>query len=273
MAENKHMAGVLICGIICGIAMFASSLWFVNAEVTPKWLCLMACAGLTGIAWSVLNRKNTLSVKHDTILIKYLYGTIIVFAVTLAIHGLLQYTGFLAATNSNFAITGSFDNPAGFASALVCALPLCFVFFTDRTVFLKYAAIAAAVIIASAIFLSGSRAGMFAVAAATAVWFIARAKIKNLQSKLFLIVVLITLPAVLYFVKKDSADGRLLIWRCTWDMIAEKPILGHGYGAFQAKYMLYQATYLDANPDSNYAQLADNSIRPFNEYLLVLTEY
>jgi O-antigen ligase len=59
--------------------------------------------------------------------------------------------------------------------------------------------------------------------------------------------------AALYSLKKDSADGRILIWQSTWNMVLDKPVAGHGYGAFNEKYMLYQADYficIIANTDS-----------------------
>jgi tetratricopeptide (TPR) repeat protein len=77
----------------------------------------------------------------------------------------------------------------------------------------------------------------------------------------------------LYFLKKDSADGRLLIWRCTYEMLQDKPVQGFGYGGFKANYMNYQAKYFEEHPDSEYALLADNVNRPFNEYLLLLSNY
>ena len=77
----------------------------------------------------------------------------------------------------------------------------------------------------------------------------------------------------MYFIKKDSADGRLLIWQCSLNMVADKPVFGHGHGAFQAKYMYYQAEYMNAHPENRFASLADNVLHPFNEYLLVLTEH
>jgi O-antigen ligase len=77
----------------------------------------------------------------------------------------------------------------------------------------------------------------------------------------------------LYFLKRDSADGRLLIWQTAWNMIKDKPLAGHGYGSFNAKYMLYQAEYFETHPDSRYSALADNVLHPFNEYLLVLSEH
>jgi tetratricopeptide (TPR) repeat protein len=130
---------------------------------------------------------------------------------------------------------------------------------------------AAAAIMTAAVVLSGSRAGMLAVMAAIAVWFFAKPKTRN--TKLAAAIVMLALPTALYFFKKDSADGRWLIWRASLDMVADKPVLGHGAGAFKAKYMLCQAAYLNARPDSQYAQLAGNTLHPFNEYLLVLCEH
>lgn len=76
----------------------------------------------------------------------------------------------------------------------------------------------------------------------------------------------------IYLMKKDSADGRLLIWKNTSRMIKDKPFAGHGYGKFQAHYMDYQAEYFQQNPDSKEGYVADNIIYPFNEYLKVLSE-
>ena len=87
-------------------------------------------------------------------------------------------------------------------------------------------------------------------------------------------VMLFTASSVfLYHYKKDSADGRLLIWQCTWNMIKERPLYGYGYGGFQANYMDEQAQFFRTHPNSRYAQLADDVKSPFNEYLGVLTEF
>lgn len=44
--------------------------------------------------------------------------------------------------------------------------------------------------------------------------------------------------------KKDSADGRLLIWRCAMPMLQQNWLTGYGTGGFEAHYMDYQADYL-----------------------------
>ncbi|WP_321287534.1 O-antigen ligase family protein [uncultured Sunxiuqinia sp.] len=78
---------------------------------------------------------------------------------------------------------------------------------------------------------------------------------------------------LLYQQKKDSANGRLLIWQVSWEMIKDKPLLGHGYRAFQAKYMDHQAIYFKNYPNSRLSILADNVKHPFNEFLKVTVEF
>ena len=206
---------------------------------------------------------------------KFLYGVMIVFAVAVSFYGILQYTGAIHSGKENFSVTGTFDNPAGFAVALACILPLCFYFFTDTAKkYLRYAAMIAAGIIVIAIFLSGSRAGMIASVVAIGGWILSKLnKINKIKFAFFLSVIILALSVVLYFFKKDSADGRLLIWRCTFDMVVDKPIFGHGQGAFQAKYILFQADYFQTHPESPFSQFADNTLYPFNEFLLVLSEH
>lgn len=76
-----------------------------------------------------------------------------------------------------------------------------------------------------------------------------------------------------YIAKQDSAKGRIIIWRCTWEMIKDKPWFGHGYKSFEAKYMLYQADYFERNPESYFIFLSDNVKHPFNEFLLLIVEF
>lgn len=78
----------------------------------------------------------------------------------------------------------------------------------------------------------------------------------------------ILLP-IMYMIKKDSADGRLLIFRCAWDMITERPLLGYGVNGIQAHYMDYQAKWLAKHTESSFSYLADNVKHVFNEYLSI----
>ena len=77
----------------------------------------------------------------------------------------------------------------------------------------------------------------------------------------------------LYIMKKGSADGRMLIWQVTSELIKEKPLLGHGAGSFDAKYMDAQAEWFASGKGTS-AQglLAGSPEAPFNELLKLWLE-
>ena len=128
------------------------------------------------------------------------------------------------------------------------------------------------VTIGLAVILSGSRAGILALTVICLIELFQLLRISTKQ-KILIGILLSILLSGLYFVKKDSADGRLLIWQCSWEMIKDKPFTGHGTGGFKAGYMNYQAKYFEENPDSKYVMIADSTNRPFNEYIGLLVNY
>jgi tetratricopeptide (TPR) repeat protein len=87
-----------------------------------------------------------------------------------------------------------------------------------------------------------------------------------------LIICALLLLISLYYFKKDSADGRVLIWTVSAKMLTEKPITGFGVDGFQKNYLLRQGEYFKNNPDSTFADLADNSHSTFNEWLKIGVE-
>ena len=75
-------------------------------------------------------------------------------------------------------------------------------------------------------------------------------KLQNKFSKAALIIIsiisitLITLAFTLFYHSKQaSSDGRMFIWKISLQAIAQKPILGSGYGQFEHDYNLAQAKY------------------------------
>jgi len=79
--------------------------------------------------------------------------------------------------------------------------------------------------------------------------------------------------AGLYLLKKDSANGRLFIYRNTLAMIADQPLTGHGPGGFAANYMHYQAAFFAKNPEAPQAWQAGDNHYAFNEYLRHAVEF
>jgi O-antigen polymerase len=102
----------------------------------------------------------------------------------------------------------------------------------------------------------------------------AKAFLNNTARKLFasaIVVLLIGLSgAGLYFLKKGSSDGKLLIWEVATGKIAEKPLFGYGVGRFEAEYNNWQADYFKTHPNEMTGakgMAAGNTKYCFNEYL------
>jgi O-antigen polymerase len=77
----------------------------------------------------------------------------------------------------------------------------------------------------------------------------------------------------LYTMKKGSADGRVLIWQVTSQLIKQKPITGHGSGAFAALYMNEQANWFEAGKGTEtQSMVAGSPEAPFNEVLKLWLE-
>lgn len=93
------------------------------------------------------------------------------------------------------------------------------------------------------------------------------------KQKAMIILCSITIPILSFAFKSGSSIGRLLIWRVTWDMIKEKPLLGFGPNGFSSNYMLHQAEYFANHPDSPFYLYADNNIFTFNEILHLISEW
>lgn len=222
----------------------------------------------------VVNLKKKLSLN-----IFFIYSGLSIIGFVEALLGIVQFFYILPTYSVEYKMTGTFDNPAGFAICLSVLSP--FSLFLLRTIShpWRIAGYSFFIISSCAIFLSESRTGILALMGVLIVHFYIfylHQKLTRWNKALLayaVILFLITLFVGLYFLKKDSADGRLLIWRVVWEMIKDSPLVGHGGGAFQTQYMLYQAEYFHLNPSSQFSQLADNVNYPFNEFLKIGVEY
>ncbi len=257
---------------MCIGSLFPVSPAFVNAETTLKWYVALYSGIVFTTVYILFSFFTRNTKKESGIMISGFSAVVVVACTVQALYGIAQYVGILSVGNG-FQVTGSFDNPAGFAASLCAGFPFLFVFLFNQKTWIKGLSIAAGLIVITAVVLSASRAGIISLFAIGLLILFQKLRIKTIRKVLvFAIALVLTLPG-LYFLKKDSADGRLLIWCCSWEMIKDKPLLGHGTGGFKANYMNYQAAYFEENPESKFALLADNVARPFNEYLLLATNY
>lgn len=250
--------------------LFISSNYFIDAWTIPKWLLMISGLCLGGFIWSFMNIIGNSKYKSYD---KFIIWSIILAIFVQSVYGILQYTHFLSSTNS-FRVTGSFDNPAGFAASICAAFPFClwgYVNSPKRQI--RILLIIAITFVITAIILSGSRAGIISLFIVIGVWYWRRIPLRTHVKWLIAISLFIIFIITLYYLKKDSADGRLLIWRCAIPMILEHPLIGYGTGGFEAHYMNYQANFLHLHSDASYSQLADNVQYPFCEYLNIVINY
>lgn len=176
--------------------------------------------------------------------------------------------------------SGFFDNVAGPAAscALLCPV-LLYAALREHRMFRRAAAFVVCAVFAGMTVVLQSRSAVLALllACACAVALYAReVGIRIPRRKVvvtFFAVFLSVFFVCAYLCKKDSADGRLLVYRCTLSLIARSPWTGHGVTGFKAGYMDEQAAYFRTHPDSAFVPLADNLRTPLNDYLLWLVDY
>lgn len=158
-----------------------------------------------------------------------------------AIFGIMQFIQ----TGQPMQVKGHFDNTIGFTSSLSFSIPfLLYLTKHDTKIFKKYAHFMLG-IICIALFLACSRSVLVTS-------FIIILLYQHLHSswnqhntitRLAYYLLFIGIAFVVYQLKQDSANGRLLIWSIALSMIWEHP-WGYGIGGVARKYMNYQAKFL-----------------------------
>jgi len=210
---------------------------------------------------------------------------LVVAGVVQAVVTIGQQIGWLASNHRMFDVTGTFGNPGqlgGFlAVTFVAAVALAVenIKSANHSKGIAGFSIVAALAMLVAIWLADSRASYVAAAGGTLVLFWPRiVRLTKSHRKIVIPVAVVTAAvavvagAMLFNHRPGSANARLLVWHASSDMIAERPIFGHGIGSFNEQYMLYQARYFETHPDSRFAAVADDVAYPYNEFLHLLIE-
>jgi tetratricopeptide (TPR) repeat protein len=219
-----------------------------------------------------------------------------------AIYGNLQLLGFYNSFNANFKMTGTFFNPGPYAGYLAAIFPMALGIYLFRgklaeklpvvqhmplwlrQILLEYLPLAGVLSILLVLPASRSRAAWLAAGVSSALLLAIKYQIKYHFQRIFnkgykkviavsLMVLLIAVSLYgIYLFKKDSADGRLLIWTVSANIIKDYPLFGVGFDRFKAHYMNYQAAYFQDQPESKYAMVADNVQYAFNEVFQFFVE-
>ncbi|MBR3759063.1 MAG: O-antigen ligase family protein [Bacteroidaceae bacterium] len=245
-------------------AIFTYCTGMTDTHILPKWLCTLGMVAVVGMIEGLF----ILSGKQRRMKGLSSFTAVAFLCLCQAVYAIVQAIG-LCPSHFSYRVVGSFDNPAGLAACLSVGIPCCiYLFRTWERKILKGASVLMALFIATALLLSESRTGILAGILLPAAWWMFTF-IKKRWVKLAVLGIGVVLMSIMYMAKKDSADGRLLMLRCGWEMVKDKPLFGHGMGGVQAQYMDYQAEWLAVHPESDFSMLADNVKSVFNEYLTI----
>ncbi len=204
-----------------------------------------------------------------------------------AVYSLLQLYGVLPSLHGIFKVTGSFYNPGPLGGFIAVSIPILLhkIFESDTNKTAKHILYTALIINAIALPSTLSRTAWIAAIISTIYISVGNGKLVGVQAALpayikirpkYLLLIFtffcIVGAVFLWHIKRDSALGRLLLWKISALAIADAPIFGSdnfaaAYGAAQEKYF--------ANNDASISEklAAGAPDYAFNEYLQIGVEY
>lgn len=214
-----------------------------------------------------------------------------------AIWGMGQLHGLSGSNHTLFRLTGTFFNPGPFSGYVAIILPLAFGFvlrfkncrktaWWQTWTSLYYFAWLSLLVMLIVLPAGMSRTAWIAAAVSCAwvYWgkrigwrrtkeFINRHYVIATVSAVAAIFILSGAMAGIYLMKKDSANGRLLMWNLTAEVIRQNPVSGKGLGGFPAAYADVQGDYFASGKASETEKLVAGCPEyAFNEYLQIGAE-
>lgn len=245
-----------------------------------QWWLFLLMIPFYAVARALIERRDGIRVLAIAILLTVLVETV---------WGILQLTDLLPSYHNAFPVTGSMFNPAPYAGFIAAGIPLALGHLLSRG-FTRSERLLGGVVLATSLSVlpfTGSRAAWLASLAGVlaAGWLGYGANRKSITLPSFLrgrrrIVLFFVLGALfimlmpgMYHMKKDSADGRRLIWNVSVSVIKKHSAAGVGTGRFAAVYGQAQADYfLSGKGTEKQRMIADHPDYAFNEYIHIAVE-
>lgn len=225
--------------------------------------------------------------QSDSIKLKYIPITgLLLSGIVISIWGLLQKFNLLPANHELYRVSGSFFNPGQYGGYLAAVLPFGFSIWmlyeewSWKNKYLQKLAIGLVVVLILVIASVNSRAawvgaitGVLAVLWGMSNKWLKRKRLVRMGVLFAGVIVAFYILIKLYHFKKDSADGRLLVWKVGLQMVSDKPVIGYGFDGFKRNYLAYQHDYFESTSRGTLeVKVAGNSMYAYNELLQVLIE-
>ena len=281
---------------ICTLSLVWSNTFFTSLKELPLFL-----AGPLLYFIIVNNIKDEKQISR-------LLGAVVLIGTVFGIYGIFQYNGidfsFWVNNIGRHHVFGLFGNVNYFAEYLIVPLPLTIsLFFALRNRTHKILLLVGILTMGSSLFLTFTRGSYLAIGISSIfmfflfLFFFSKGKSFIKENKKFLMVILIAIiTAAFLFIIPTSLNKpgtaisqikerisienltsellsgrRVAIWKCTWMMIKDHPILGLGIGTYKYNTLRYQAKFFE--------QGNNRSIYPYgfadkthNEYLQLWAE-
>lgn len=289
--NRKSGLGITIadgCATLLLIISFATYNYVL--DVAPKQLAVVVL--LYCLWWAIRFGLVTYQCMRTMLL-----WSVLALGLVNASFGVLQLMGIKQSMHSLFPVTGSFYNPGPYCGFISLFLPLAV------SIVLKYKAVelskwwrpvswlyilAYGVIMTTILVLPTTMSRIGWLASVVSVLFVcwhelkwksrflrwvASSKFSFYISLCSLVCLLIVAVAGLFVMKKDSANGRLLMWKVASNVVLEAPFRGVGLGSFSGEYGKGQHAYFDSGIASEQEMfVAGTPEYGFNEYLQLAME-
>lgn len=211
----------------------------------------------------------------------------IIYGGILCVWGMMQIYGYSYSNHSLYSLTGPFYNSGPYSGYIAMILPICVhEWFNQRNAnkWLSYISLSVMLLIVCLLPAGMSRSAWMA-SAISCIYVISMnywSKIGTLINRyrkrivpfaiislVIISLVIITLSVIgLYMLKKDSADGRLFMWKISSQAVAQNPWTGSGWDNVPAAYGQAQEKFFaEGNYSETEEYVAGTPEYVFNEYL------
>ena len=209
---------------------------------------------------------------------------IVVTGLVEAVLGMRQLHGFEGSNHSLFRLTGDFYNPGPYSGYLALVLPVCLWMILRQTKMYLYYLVWITLLAIIVVLPAGMSRTAWIAATLSCAWVYWEQRIGWKKTKTYIyefktltivssVLVLISVAGALtgiFLLKKDSANGRLLLWKITEQAIMEQPWTGTGLGGFPAAYAETQAQYFASGETSETEMMVAGCPEyGFNEFLQI----
>ena len=279
------LVGILLTGLVCVTVLVTDGSLPSDLQGTQwVWLSVVMTVVLPlWLAGYIVNPQRTVRIVSESV-----QWVLMGFGAMEALHGLGQIAGIYPSNHSLFVLTGTFYNPGPYSGYLAAVLPIALHRMLvsngkkDRLSVAQYYFSMCVLLLICCVLPAGmSRAAWFAslISCGYVVLRVYRVKVKSFVSKhryavSGVLIVGALLASSAYFMKRDSADGRLLIWKITFQAIASSPCGEENGRTFSAIYGDAQERYFtNCEYSESEAWVAGTPDFAFNEFLQIAVEY